>query len=209
MILQAQIPIVAIVGRPNVGKSTLFNRFAGHRRALALDEPGITRDRIAEEIEVGGRRVLLVDTAGLDPDAEAGLGAAVQAQAQSAIEGADAILFLVDGKSGLLPQDEELARTLRRSSKPMLLVVNKIDQPEHAPRLAEFHRLGFTLMRGVSAEHGSGDLRHHSPSSADPLLPQRRFPSKPADLRRDGRSRFSRIAPGRRAVVARTPGHRH
>jgi GTP-binding protein len=156
MILQAQIPIVAIVGRPNVGKSTLFNRFAGHRRALAYDEPGITRDRIAEEIEVNGRRVLLVDTAGLDPDAEAGLGAAVQAQAQSAIEGADAIAFLVDGKAGLLPQDEELARTLRRSSRPLMLVVNKIDLPEHAPRLGEFHRLGIALTRGVSAEHGSG-----------------------------------------------------
>ena len=156
MILQTQIPIVAIVGRPNVGKSTLFNRFAGQRRALALDEPGITRDRIAEEIDVSGRRVLLVDTAGLDPDAEAGLGAAIQAQARSAIEGADAIIFLVDGKTGLLPQDEELARTLRRTAKPVMLVVNKIDQPEHAARLGEFHRLGFALTRGVSAEHGGG-----------------------------------------------------
>ena len=115
MSLLAQLPIVAIVGRPNVGKSTLFNRFAGHRRALALDEPGITRDRIAEEVEVSGRRLLLVDTAGLDPDAQAGLAAAIQVQARSAIEGADAILFLVDGKAGLLPEDEELARLLRRS----------------------------------------------------------------------------------------------
>jgi GTP-binding protein len=177
MTLEAQIPIVAIVGRPNVGKSTLFNRFAGQRRALALDEPGITRDRIAEEIEANGRRLLLVDTAGLDPDAEAGLGAAIQAQALSAIDGADAIIFLVDGKSGLLPQDEELARTLRRSSKPMMLVVNKIDQPEHAPRLGEFHRLGFALTRAVSAEHGAGAwdaleelaaLLPESPARAEP-----------------------------------------
>ncbi len=156
MILQTQIPIVAIVGRPNVGKSTLFNRFAGHRRALTYDEPGITRDRIAEEIEASGRRLLLVDTAGLDPDAEAGLGAAIQAQAHSAIEGADAIIFLVDGQSGMLPQDEDLARELRRTDKPVMLIVNKIDQPEHAPRLGEFHRFGFKLTRGVSAEHGSG-----------------------------------------------------
>ena len=156
MSLLAQLPIVAIVGRPNVGKSTLFNRFAGHRRALALDEPGITRDRIAEEVEVSGRRVLLVDTAGLDPDAQAGLGAAIQAQARSAIEGADAILFLVDGKTGLLPEDEELARLLRRSDKPVTLVVNKIDRPEHSLRLSEFHRLGLERTRGVSAEHGSG-----------------------------------------------------
>jgi GTP-binding protein len=152
----AQHPIVAIVGRPNVGKSTLFNRFAGHRRAIALDEPGITRDRIAEEVEVSGRRVLLVDTAGLDPDAQAGLAAAIQAQARSAIEGADAILLLVDGKAGLLPEDQELARLLRRTDKPVTLVVNKIDRPEHAPRLAEFHRLGFERTRGVSAEHGTG-----------------------------------------------------
>jgi GTP-binding protein len=135
MSLLAQLPIVAIVGRPNVGKSTLFNRFAGHRRALALDEPGITRDRIAEEVEVNGRRVLLVDTAGLDPDAQAGLAAAIQAQARSAIEGADAILFLVDGKAGLLPEDAELARLLRRSDKPVTLVVNKIDPAWAAARL--------------------------------------------------------------------------
>ncbi len=156
MSLLEQLPIVAIVGRPNVGKSTLFNRFAGSRRALALDEPGITRDRIAEEVEVSGRRLLVVDTAGLDSDATAGLAAEIQAQARSAIEGADAILFLVDGKAGLLPEDEELARLLRRSDKPVTLVVNKLDRPEHAPRLSEFHRLGFERTRGVSAEHGSG-----------------------------------------------------
>src|SRR5687767_10941195 len=85
------LPIVAIVGRPNVGKSTLFNRYAGRRRALVEDRPGITRDRIAEEVDVEGRRVLVVDTAGLDAEAEAGLAAAVQAQAWSAIRDADAI----------------------------------------------------------------------------------------------------------------------
>jgi GTP-binding protein len=152
----AQLPIVAIVGRPNVGKSTLFNRFAGSRRALALDEPGLTRDRIAEEVEVSGRRLLVVDTAGLDRDAPPGLAAEVQVQARSAIEGADAVLFLVDGKAGLLPEDEELARLLRRSAKPVTLVVNKIDLPQHSQRLSEFHRLGFERTRGVSAEHGSG-----------------------------------------------------
>jgi GTP-binding protein len=156
MSFPAQLPIVAIVGRPNVGKSTLFNRFAGSRRALALDEPGITRDRIAEEVEVGGRHLLVVDTAGLDPDARSGLAAEVQVQARSAIEGADAILFLVDGKAGLLPEDEELARLLRRSDKPVMLLVNKIDLPQHSPRLSDFHRLGFERTRGVSAEHGSG-----------------------------------------------------
>ncbi len=152
----AQLPIVAIVGRPNVGKSTLFNRYAGRRRALVDNQPGITRDRIAEEVEVGPRRVLLVDTAGLDPDAPAGLPAAIQTQAWSAVEDADAVLFLVDGKSGLLPDDEVLARTLQRTAKPVTLAVNKIDHPDHEARTAEFHRLGFDRVRGISAEHGRG-----------------------------------------------------
>jgi GTP-binding protein len=150
------LPIVAIVGRPNVGKSTLFNRFAGHRRALVEDAPGITRDRIAEEIEVAGRRVLLVDTAGLDSAAEEGLASAVQAQARSAVDEADAILFVGDANAGLLPEDEALARTLRSGERPILLAVNKVDHPKHGERVAEFHRLGFEHTRGVSAEHGSG-----------------------------------------------------
>jgi len=149
------LPIVAIVGRPNVGKSTLFNRFAGSRRALVEDTPGVTRDRIVEEVEASGRSVLLVDTAGLDADAEAGLGRAVQAQAQAAVQEADAILFVVDGKGGLLPEDEAIARILRRSERPLLLAVNKIDVPAHAANAAEFHRLGLPL-RAVSAEHGTG-----------------------------------------------------
>jgi GTPase len=150
------LPIVAIVGRPNVGKSTLFNRFAGSRRALVEDRPGITRDRIVEEVEVDGRPVLLVDTAGLDPDAEQGLPAAVQAQAQAAIDDADAILFVTDGQSGVLPEDQSIARTLRRTDKPIALLVNKVDVPGHAARVGEFHALGFERTRGISAEHGTG-----------------------------------------------------
>jgi GTP-binding protein len=152
----SKLPIVAIVGRPNVGKSTLFNRYAGRRRAVVEDTPGITRDRIAEEVEVGERRILLVDTAGLEPEARAGLPGAVQALARSAVEDADAILFLVDGKAGLLPEDESLARIFHRASKPILLGVNKIDQPQHEARAAEFHALGFDRTRAISAEHGRG-----------------------------------------------------
>ena len=145
------MPIVAIIGRPNVGKSTLFNRFAGHRRALVADTPGLTRDRIAESLEIAGRRIWLVDTAGLDPDAELGLEAAVQAQAESAIRDADAVFFVVDGKAGLLPQDESIARTLRKTQKPLLLAVNKIDQPQrHADRVHEFHQLGLEPIRSVA-----------------------------------------------------------
>ena len=113
--MSAQPPIIAIVGRPNVGKSTLFNRYAGHRRALTLDTPGVTRDRIAEEVEVSGRPVLLVDTAGLDPDAESGVEIAVQAQAQAALDAADAILLVVDGRAGRLPQDDDSPRPRRWS----------------------------------------------------------------------------------------------
>jgi GTP-binding protein len=157
--------LIAIVGRPNVGKSTLFNRFAGRRRAIVDDQPGLTRDRIAEEVEVGGRRILLVDTAGLEPistgDArgrEEGkeLQAAVQAQARAAVAEADAVLFVVDAQAGLLPEDAAIARELRRASRPLALAVNKVDSPKHEPRVAEFHRLGFERVHAISAEHGRG-----------------------------------------------------
>lgn len=151
-----RLPVVAIVGRPNVGKSSLFNRYTGERRAVVDDTPGVTRDRIAAEVEINARRILLVDTAGLDSEAEAGLASAIQAQARAAVEQADAIVFVVDGKAGCLPEDAEIARTLRRSACPLLLAVNKVDLPQHAVRVAEFHRLGIELTRGVSALHASG-----------------------------------------------------
>ncbi|HKE10802.1 MAG TPA: ribosome biogenesis GTPase Der, partial [Myxococcota bacterium] len=149
-------PIIAIVGRPNVGKSSLFNRYAGRRRALVEDTPGVTRDRIVEAVEVGGRRVLVVDTAGFDPEAEAGLPAAIQAQAQTAVDEADAILFVVDSKAGCLPGDEVIAKALRRTSKPVALAVNKVDRPLHADRVADFFQLGIERTRPVSAEHATG-----------------------------------------------------
>ena len=152
----ARRPIIAIVGRPNVGKSTLFNRYAGRRRALVADIAGLTRDRIAEQVEIGGRSILVVDTAGLDAQADDRLGAAVQAQARSAVEEADAILLVVDGKAGLLPDDESIARTLRRSDKPLAVAINKIDVPEHGVRVHEFHALGLEPMQPISAEHGTG-----------------------------------------------------
>jgi GTP-binding protein len=155
------LPIVAIVGRPNVGKSTLFNRLAGRRRALVDDHPGLTRDRIVEEVEVGDRHVLLVDTAGLEPltdrDGEGeDLQAAVQAQARAAVAEADAVLFVVDGQAGLLPEDVAIARELRRTSRPLVVAVNKLDSPRHDAALGEFHRLGFPAVHAVSAEHGRG-----------------------------------------------------
>jgi GTP-binding protein len=151
-----RLPLVAIVGRPNVGKSTLFNRYAGRRKALVEDVPGLTRDRIAEEVRAGARRVLVVDTAGLEPDAGTGVAGAVQRQAREAVRQADAILFVVDGRDGPLPDDAEIARQLRRTAKPVLLAVNKIDVPAHDAQVAEFARLGLGEPRGVSAEHGRG-----------------------------------------------------
>ncbi len=149
--------MVALVGRPNVGKSTLFNRYAGYRRALVADQPGLTRDRIAEKIEVENRTIWLVDTAGLDVAHGESLETAVQAQAQSAVENADVILFIVDGKLGLVPEDETIAATLRRSGKTIGLLVNKIDQPSHhRDRLNDFYRLGIEQTFAVSAEHGGG-----------------------------------------------------
>jgi GTP-binding protein len=150
------LPVVAIVGRPNVGKSTLFNRYAGHRRALVADTPGLTRDRIAEEVEVSERRVLLVDTAGLELDPDEALATAVQRQAREALEEADGILFVVDGKEGPLPLDREIAQTLRRTAKPLMLAVNKVDVPAHRDRVAAFYELGLGAPRACSAEHGTG-----------------------------------------------------
>ena len=151
-----RLPLVAIVGRPNVGKSTLFNRLTGSRRALVDDTPGVTRDRIAAEVSVRGRSVLLVDTAGLDPNADSEIEAAVQEQARAAVEAADAILFVTDGQAGLVPQEHEIADLLRRTQRPVALAVNKIDAPRHAPRMLEFHALGLEPVRAISAEHGSG-----------------------------------------------------
>ena len=170
-----RLPLIAIVGRPNVGKSTLFNRLTGQRRALVDDTPGVTRDRIAAEVAVAGRRVLLVDTAGLDPDADGEIEHAVQAQARAAVDAADAILFVTDGQAGLVPQEHEIADLLRRARKPVALAVNKLDSPRHAPRMLEFHALGIEPVRAISAEHGSGawDLLEEvvaqlPPASAEP-----------------------------------------
>lgn len=156
MTTASRTPVIAIVGRPNVGKSTLFNRFAGRRRAIVDDVPGMTRDRIVEAIEVAGRRVFIVDTAGFEAASEGTLGAAVQSQARAAVRDADAILFVVDGLAGLLPEDDAISRELRKSRHPIALLVNKIDTPRHEARAAEFHKLGFARTRTVSAEHGRG-----------------------------------------------------
>jgi GTP-binding protein len=151
-----RLPVVAIVGRPNVGKSTLFNRLIGSRKALVRDTPGVTRDRIHGICEFGGWRATVIDTGGLDPTADEALTAQVRKQVLAGIAEADALVFVVDGREGLTPLDEEVARLLRRVAKPVLVAVNKIDARNHEAAAAEAYRLGMDPVLPVSAEHGRG-----------------------------------------------------
>jgi GTP-binding protein len=148
--------VVAIVGRPNVGKSTLFNRLIGSRKALVRDTPGVTRDRIHGTCEFGGWRATVIDTGGLDPTSEEPLAAQVRKQVLAAIAEADALVFVVDGREGLTPLDEEVGRILRRVSKPVLVAVNKVDAHGHEAAAAEAYGLGMDPVLPVSAEHGRG-----------------------------------------------------
>ncbi len=152
--------LIALVGRPNVGKSTLFNRFVGQRNAIVHDMPGVTRDRHYAEAEWGGKRFTLVDTGGFVPKSEEIIEAAVREQAQIAIEEADVVLFVVDAVEGLQPGDVELADILRRSKKRVFLVVNKIDSENRESSAAEFFRLGLGEPLPASALAGRkiGDL---------------------------------------------------
>jgi len=150
-------PVIAIVGRPNVGKSTLFNRLTGSRRAIVGDEPGITRDRIYGKIEWEGRRFDLVDTGGIIPDDPEIIPDAIFRQARVAIEQASVILFVVDGRTALAAPDLELARLLMRTGKPVLLLVNKIESEDRQQAdLASFHELGLHPLYPISAEHSLG-----------------------------------------------------
>ena len=147
---------IAIVGRPNVGKSALFNRLARKRISIVHDMPGVTRDRITAECTLGQHPFTIIDTGGIGSDADATFAEVVETEVQIAIETSDAILFVVDGHDGLTPVDQTIAQRLRKISKPVILVVNKIDHPNHAPFDADFARLGFREMINVSAEHGHG-----------------------------------------------------
>ena len=154
------LPLVAICGRPNVGKSTLFNRLTGSRRSIVGDEPGITRDRIYGQMEWFGREARLVDTGGVVPDDEALIPSEIFRQAQVALEEADSIVMVVDGRSELASPDMELARLLLRGGKPLFLAVNKMDSESMYWQAENFRRLGFRNVIPISAEHngGIGDL---------------------------------------------------
>lgn len=149
-------PIVAIVGRPNVGKSTLFNRLAGRRLAIVEDTPGTTRDRLYADVEWRGSSVTLVDTGGLWPEAQKDIEAQIRLQVEEAIDEADAILFLVDVTAGPIPDDFVIAGRLRRSSKPILLVATKADNPRRRDDATVFYELGLGDPIPISAYHGLG-----------------------------------------------------
>ena len=153
----SKLPLVAVVGRPNVGKSTLFNRMVGGRPALVEDEPGVTRDRRYGEAEWAGKRLEVVDTGGLDPDAPKGvIQSGIHRQAGRALDEADLVVFVTDAREGLTPTDRDVADKLRRLGRPVLLVANKVDGPAQEPYVAELYALGLGDVLAVSATHGRG-----------------------------------------------------
>jgi len=186
-----KLPVLAIVGRPNVGKSTLFNKLLGERKAIVDDSPGVTRDRNYGELEWGATRFQLIDTGGFDTDAEGNLHESVQKQSRLALAEADVILFLLDGKGGLNPLDREVVDLLRRQEKPVFFAVNKIDSRQRADNLYDFYALGIDPLFSISAEHGLG-----IPDLMDEIV--RQFPSAEGD---DQESEEE--APLRIAVVGR------
>lgn len=152
---------VAIVGRPNVGKSTLFNKLVGDRLSIVKDEPGVTRDRLYREMEWLGNKFLLVDTGGLEPRTQDFMMSKIKKQAQVAIDEADVIIFLVDGKAGITGLDEDVATILRKQDKKVIVAVNKIDNyMKEQENIFEFYGLGFEEVIGISGEHKTnlGDL---------------------------------------------------
>ena len=205
--------VVAIVGRPNVGKSTLFNRLIGERLAIVEDIPGTTRDRIYGTVEWGSREFSLIDTGGLGAGGDGDVPKAVRRQAEVAIEEADVILFVVDAKAGIVPVDHDVADRLRRSGKKIVLVANKADSWRGEAQAAEFYELGLGEVHAVSAlaGHGTGDLLDDVVKA---LPPQETLAEEPTEPRiaivgrpNVGKSSFlNALAGAERAVVGEAPG---
>jgi GTPase len=174
--MTARLPSLVIVGRPNVGKSTLFNRLTGTRRSIVTSEPGITRDRIYGKAEWRGKTLEVVDTGGIIPDEKALIPQEILRQAQVAIKEAALLVLVVDSQAGLTPLDEELARLMRTTGKPFVLAVNKVDSPSQEANAAPFHSLGVPVFP-ITAEHGTGvdDLLDHALAQL-----RRATPSPPA-----------------------------
>ena len=206
------LPIVAIVGRPNVGKSSLLNGLAGRRIAIVDAQPGVTRDRITAPVEVGDGYVELVDTGGIgieDPDH---LSDHVEEQIGYALAEANLILFVVDAREGLTALDEHVARRLRRQDRPVILVANKVDEPDQLTEIHEMNRLGFGEPLAVSAIHARG-LAELLDRAAGLLGPPAEAPPEPAmklavvGKRNAGKSTFINALAGcQRVIVSETPG---
>ena len=181
--IRPALPLVAVVGQPNVGKSTLFNRLIGQRRSIVGDEPGITRDRIYGEVDWSGVRFSIVDTGGIVPDDDAVIPANIFKQAGFAIEDAQAIIWVVDARQGMTPLDEELAKLLRSTGKRVLVAANKSEAARIEAEASEFYRFGFEEVFPISAEQGIGlgdlldvliqDLKSDG-SDAEPAVSQTR-----------------------------------
>ena len=150
------LPAVVLVGRPNVGKSTLFNRMTGTRRAIVTPMPGTTRDALAQPVPAADGGFMLTDTGGMFGETRDPLHELVVERGRRAIDDADLILFVVDGREGLVPGDEEIAQTVRATGHPVLLVINKTDDKRAAAGALDLYRLGFDPVIEVSAEHGRG-----------------------------------------------------
>jgi len=212
-----QLPRIVILGRPNVGKSTLFNRLCKQRRALVGNEPGMTRDRLYARCEWLGMPFEVIDTGGIIPTDKELIPVEIYRQAKVAIEEAAHLLLMVDGREGVVPLDQELAQLLRRTGKPLAVVVNKVDMEQHSPLAAEFHRLGIKHIFPISAEHGRGleDLLDHVTAgfahdaievkeSSKPRKKGRTHPQRPAESAAEG------MPPGdQRPVrpITRSPDH--
>ncbi len=153
-------PLVAVVGRPNVGKSTFFNRIAGRRISIVEDTPGVTRDRIYADVEWLTHKFTLIDTGGIDPRTDDVLLSQMREQAEIAMETCDVILFFVDGRTGMTADDMDVANMLRRTKKPVLLVVNKMDTPDMSDNIYDFYTLGIGEPIAISSANmlGLGDL---------------------------------------------------
>ncbi len=152
----APMPLVAIIGRPNVGKSTLFNKILGVKTAIVDDVPGVTRDRNYADATYRDRKFRLVDTGGLDLSSSDGMLTLIRRQSELAIAEADILMFILDGRAGLTPPDHEVVKLLRGVAKPIFYVINKIDTPKAEPLIADFYQLGKAEFHAVSAEHGIG-----------------------------------------------------
>jgi GTP-binding protein len=196
----AALPLVAVVGQPNVGKSTLFNRLIGQRRSIVGDEPGITRDRIYGEVEWSGERFSIVDTGGIIPDDDAIIPANIFKQAGFAIDDAQAIVWVVDARLGLTPLDEELAKLLRATGKRVLVAANKSERARVEAEAGEFYRFGFEEVFPVSAEQGIGlgELLDALVQGFESQIPDSRFQS--SDERADERAEEREL---RLAIIGR------